>query len=77
MSRYIDILSYFFILVSLSDLFIFGAVGDTSADVNEHLEKGKRLLATGQLSDALTHFHAAIGMKKYTVKKTLMDVFMF
>jgi DnaJ family protein C protein 3 len=60
MSRYIDILSYFFILVSLSDLFIFGAVGDTSADVNEHLEKGKRLLATGQLSDALTHFHAAI-----------------
>lgn len=44
-------------------LLILGAIGDTSADVNEHLEKGKRLLAAGQLADALTHFHAAIGMK--------------
>lgn len=51
-------------VVSQSDLlWIVGAIGDASADVNEHLEKGKRLLATGQLADALTHFHAAIGMK--------------
>ena len=40
-----------------------GANGETSnADaVNDHLEKGKRFLAAGQLSDAITHFHAAIG----------------
>ena len=31
------------------------------ADATSHLEKGKELLATGQLADALTHFHAAIG----------------
>ncbi len=36
----------------------------TSATVNEHLEKGKALLGAGQLSDALTHFHAAIGRRR-------------
>ena len=41
-----------------------GANGDTSGNVNDHLEKGKTLLATGQLADALTHFHAAIGTKE-------------
>ena len=39
-----------------------GANGDT---VNDHLEKGKQLLATGQLSDAITHFHAAVGKMRY------------
>ena len=29
--------------------------------MNDHLEKGKKLLAIGQLADALTHFHSAIG----------------
>jgi DnaJ family protein C protein 3 len=42
-------------------LIFLGAIGD----VNDHLEKGKRLLATGQLADALTHFHSAIGRMKY------------
>jgi hypothetical protein len=46
-------------------LIFVGAIGDTSGDVNDHLEKGKMLLATGQLADALTHFHSAIGMMKY------------
>jgi len=44
---------------------IIGAIGDASVDVNDHLEKGKKLLATGQLADALSHFHSAIGMIKY------------
>jgi hypothetical protein len=81
MSRCIDILFYLFVLASLSDLlilgksnkdfkliniqFIIGAIGDASVDVNDHLEKGKKLLATGQLADALSHFHSAIGMIKY------------
>lgn len=60
MSRLIQILIYFSFLICSSDFVIKGASGNTSADVNEHLEKGKRLLATGQLADALTHFHAAI-----------------
>ncbi|XP_043219343.1 dnaJ homolog subfamily C member 3-like [Amphibalanus amphitrite] len=32
----------------------------SSADVDQHLEMGLRLLSQGQLQDALTHFHAAI-----------------
>ena len=33
----------------------------SSSDVDQHLEMGLRLLSQGQLQDALTHFHAAIG----------------
>ena len=33
----------------------------SSAEVENHLEQGKKLLATGQLSDALGHYHAAVG----------------
>ena len=45
--------------------FHLGANGDTKITdaVNDHLEKGKKLLAAGQLSDAITHFHAAIGRR--------------
>lgn len=32
----------------------------TQADVNKHLELGRDFLARGQLSDALTHYHAAV-----------------
>ena len=32
----------------------------TQAEIFEHLEMGKRLLAVGQLGDALTQVHAAI-----------------
>ena len=32
-----------------------------TADVENHLEMGKKLLAAGQLADALSHFHAAVG----------------
>ncbi|CAF1158159.1 unnamed protein product [Adineta steineri] len=65
MPRCSNLLLYLFVLVTLSDLFLSGARGDTAevktADiVNDHLEKGKKLLATGQLSDALTHFHSAV-----------------
>ena len=45
--------------------------GTPAADaVTDHLEKGKKFLAIGQLSDALTHFHAAIGRKTLAVTKT-------
>lgn len=33
----------------------------SQAEVNKHLELGRDFLARGQLSDALTHYHAAVG----------------
>lgn len=33
----------------------------SAADIENHLELGKRFLAHNQLSDALTHYHAAVG----------------
>lgn len=41
---------------------ISGAEGNASADVDHHLEMGKRLLAAGQLTEALSHYHSAIGL---------------
>ena len=32
-----------------------------SADVEQHLEMGKKMLAAGQFADALSHYHAAVG----------------
>lgn len=41
---------------------IFAAIQCREADINRHLELGKQLLAKGQFADALTHYHAAIGL---------------
>lgn len=39
-----------------------GAQSATSkAEIDRHLELGRDLLAKGQLADALTHYHAAVG----------------
>lgn len=35
--------------------------GATQAEINNHLELGKQFLARGQLADALSHYHAAVG----------------
>lgn len=43
-------------------VFLQGAECGINADVEKQLEMGKKLLAAGQLADALSHFHAAIGM---------------
>ncbi|KAL8189889.1 UNVERIFIED_CONTAM: DnaJ subfamily C member 3 [Gekko kuhli] len=37
-----------------------GAECGINAEVEKQLEMGKKLLAAGQLADALSHFHAAI-----------------
>lgn len=39
-----------------------GAECGINAEVERELEMGKKLLAAGQLADALSHFHAAIGV---------------
>lgn len=36
----------------------------SAVEVESHLEQGKKLLASGQLSDALVHYHAAVGKSK-------------
>ena len=46
-----------------------GAECGVNADVEKHLELGKKLLAAGQLADALSQFHAAVGL--YLGVKTL------
>ncbi len=33
----------------------------SSQEVEQHLEMGKKMLAAGQLADALSHYHAAVG----------------
>ena len=33
----------------------------TKAEVDQHLQMGMQLIAKGQYSDALSHFHSAIG----------------
>lgn len=40
---------------------IAGVNGGKDGGVENHLEMGKKLLAAGQLADALSHFHAAVG----------------
>lgn len=37
-----------------------GSYGATKQEVENHLEMGKKMLAAGQLSDALSHYHSAI-----------------
>lgn len=41
---------------------LLGAECGINADVEKHLELGKKLLAAGQLADALSQFHAAVGL---------------
>ena len=47
------------LLMTLDDNTRRGGV-DASADVEHHLEMGKRMLAAGQLTEALSHYHSAI-----------------
>ncbi|XP_068152946.1 dnaJ homolog subfamily C member 3 [Drosophila tropicalis] len=49
------------VLILLLELFMEGAEAvPNQADIDNHLELGKEFLARGQLSDALTHYHAAV-----------------
>lgn len=48
-------------IVKLLLQFVAVCESATQADVNHHLELGKQFLAKGQLSDALSHYHEAVG----------------
>uniref|UniRef100_A0A8C9DND0 DnaJ homolog subfamily C member 3 n=1 Tax=Prolemur simus TaxID=1328070 RepID=A0A8C9DND0_PROSS len=58
--------SVFPFLLVLVDLQYEGAECGVNADVEKHLELGKKLLAAGQLADALSQFHAAVGFARIT-----------
>lgn len=54
----------FFVLILIFFFFFFSVSQSSSsaADVESHLERGRDFLARGQLQDALSHYHAAVGM---------------
>ncbi|KAL4618085.1 hypothetical protein GN956_G20600 [Arapaima gigas] len=54
------VLSYILFVLVLIDLRYEGVQCGKNSDVEGHLEMGKKLLAAGQLADALSHFHAAV-----------------
>ncbi|XP_012680570.1 dnaJ homolog subfamily C member 3a [Clupea harengus] len=54
------ILNYVPFVLVLIDMRYEGVRCGNTADVENHLEMGKKLLAAGQLADALSHFHAAV-----------------
>ncbi|XP_030057231.1 dnaJ homolog subfamily C member 3 [Microcaecilia unicolor] len=54
------LLSFLPLLLVLLDLHYEGAECGINAEVEKHLEMGKKLLAAGQLADALSHFHSAV-----------------
>lgn len=54
------LLTYVPVVFVLLDLRYEGVLCGTESSVEKHLEMGKKLLAAGQLADALSHFHAAI-----------------
>jgi DnaJ family protein C protein 3 len=50
-------------------LFFVFAVSDSTSqiEVNKHLEMGRDLLSRGQLQDALSHYHAAVGEFEFDI----------
>ncbi|XP_051565825.1 dnaJ homolog subfamily C member 3-like isoform X1 [Myxocyprinus asiaticus] len=54
------LLNYVPYLLVLIDFRYEGVIGGKDGGVETHLEMGKKLLAAGQMADALSHFHAAV-----------------
>ena len=62
-----------FVCCKLSVLLFVAVAGAGQSEVEQHLEMGKKLLAAGQLADALSHYHAAVG--QYIVCVCLLCVY--
>lgn len=46
---------------------VSGVLGATHVEIEQHLEMGRKLLAAGQLAEALSHYHSAVGeLQLYT-----------
>jgi hypothetical protein len=50
-------------------IYFFFTVSDSTSqiEVNKHLEMGRDLLSRGQLQDALSHYHAAVGEFEFDI----------
>ncbi|RVE60462.1 hypothetical protein OJAV_G00181310 [Oryzias javanicus] len=48
------------LLCVLLDIQLDGVLGATQAEIEHHLEMGRKLLAAGQLAEALSHYHSAV-----------------
>lgn len=49
------------LLLVIFDLFVHGIASlDVASEVEKYLEMGKKMMAAGQLADALSHYHAAV-----------------
>ncbi len=51
------------IFVFFQYVFLFAAIDGSIQEVERHLELGKQFLSKGQFSDALSHYHAAVGKR--------------
>lgn len=49
---------------------ISGVLGSSPVEIEQHLEMGRKLLAAGQLAEALSHYHSAVG-EQFAHKHTL------
>lgn len=54
-------------------VYVSGVLGATQAEIEHHLEMGRKLLAAGQLAEALSHYHSAVG--KITCRHTQRRTF--
>ncbi|XP_043932932.1 dnaJ homolog subfamily C member 3-like [Protopterus annectens] len=54
------LLSYVSLLCVVLDLHFDGLFAASQAEIEQHLEMGKKLLAAGQLAEALSHYHSAV-----------------
>lgn len=49
-----------------TQFYVTGVFGETQAEIEHHLEMGRKLLAAGQLAEALSHYHSAVGKVTHT-----------
>ncbi|XP_041093234.1 dnaJ homolog subfamily C member 3b [Polyodon spathula] len=54
------IVSSLSLLCVILDLQLDGLLGASHAEIEQHLEMGRKLLAAGQLAEALSHYHSAV-----------------
>uniref|UniRef100_A0A8C1WVS3 DnaJ homolog subfamily C member 3 n=1 Tax=Cyprinus carpio TaxID=7962 RepID=A0A8C1WVS3_CYPCA len=55
-----SVLSSLSLLCVVLDLQLDGVLGATPVEIEHHLEMGRKLLAAGQLAEALSHYHSAV-----------------
>lgn len=49
--------------------------GATRGEIEQHLEMGRKLLAAGQLAEALSHYHSAVGELTHTQTPSIFPLF--